>query len=92
MTIVNRARLRNVLVQGGIARESAAVEAVDAFVEEFESTRGDLVTRADLDHAIHGAVAEIKQYVAETAVRIIGVTLGGTAIATAILGIIIAVT
>ena len=88
MTIVNRARLRNVLVQGGIARESAAVDAVDAFVEEFESARGDLVTRADLD----GAVAEIKQYVAETAVRIIGVTLGGTAIATAILGIIIAVT
>ena len=88
MTIVNRARLRNVLVQGGIARESAAVDAVDAFVEEFESARGDFVTRADLD----GAVAEIKQYVAETAVRIIGVTLGGTAIATAILGIVIAVT
>lgn len=92
MAIINRARLRDVLVRGGIAAESAAVDAVDVFIEEFESAQGDLVTRADLDRAVNGAVAEIKQYVAESMVRALTIWIGGLAVATAILAIVIAVT
>ena len=57
-------------------------------VKEVESTRGEIATTADLDWA----VAEIKQYVDQTAVRLRIVTLGSLAAATAILAILIVVT
>ena len=57
-------------------------------VKEAESTRGEIATTADLDWA----VAEIKQYVDQTAIRIRVVTLGSLAVATAILAILIVVT
>ena len=96
MAIVNRSRLRDVLVRRGIADESGAVEAVDAFVEEFENAQDELATRRDVEREAQRIVAEIKQYVAETTTasvnRIVFMTLGGIAVATAILGIVIAVT
>ena len=64
------------------------MNSVDVIVKEAESTRGEIATTADLDWA----VAEIKQYVDQTAVRIRVATLGGLAVATAILAIVIAVT
>ena len=88
MAIVNRSRLRDVLVRRGIADESAAVEAVDVFVEEFENAQGEVATRRNVAFA----VAEIKQYVAESNNRAVFLMLGGIAVATAILGIVIAVT
>ena len=57
-------------------------------VKEPESARGHIATTADLDWA----VAEIKQYVDQTAVRLRIVTLGSLAVATAILAILIVVT
>ena len=88
MAIVNRSRLWDVLVRRGIADESAAVEAVDVFVEEFENVQGEVATRRD----VALAVAEIKQYVAESNNRAVFLMLGGIAVATAILGIVIAMT
>lgn len=88
MAIVNRSRLRDVLARRGIADESAAVKAMDVFVEEFENAQGEVATRRD----VALAVAEIKQYVAESNNRAVFLMLGGIAVATAILGIVIAVT
>ncbi len=88
MAIVNRSRLRDVLARRGIADESAAVEAVDVFVEEFENAQGEVATRRD----VALAVPEIKQYVAKSNNRAVFLMLGGIAVATAILGIVIAVT
>ena len=88
MAIVNRSRLRDVLVRRGIADESAAVKAMDVFVEEFENAQGEVATRRD----VALAVAEIKQHVAESNNRAVFLMLGGIAVATAILGIVIAVT
>ena len=65
-----------------------SMNSADVVVKEAESTHGEIATTVDLDWAI----AEIKQYVDQTAVRIRVVTLGGLAVATAILVIVIAVT
>ena len=92
MAIVNRSRLRDVLVRRGIADESAAVEVVDAFVEEFENAQDEVATRRDVEREAQRVVAEIKQYVAESNNRAVFLMLGGIAVATAILGIVIAVT
>ena len=64
------------------------MNSVDVVVKEPESARGQIATTADLDWA----VAEIKQYVDQTAVRLRIVTLGSLAAATAILAILIVVT
>ena len=53
-----------------------------------EGARGEVATRGD----VALAVAEIKQYVAESNNRAVFLMLGGIAVATAILGIVIAVT
>lgn len=64
------------------------MNSADIVVKEAESTRGEIATTVDLDWA----VAEIKQYVAESMVRSLTIWIGGLAVATAILAIVIAVT
>ena len=135
MAIINRPRLRNVLVGREIADEPAAVEIAEVFAEEVEASQADFVTQeeqsrevgqleaaleraverieakldrveAKLDHEVERIHAELKlqqaQNIAEhretrarsaeSHLRTVGLILGGLALATAILAIVIAVT
>ena len=121
MAIINRPRLRNVLVGREIADEPAAVEIAEVFAEEVESSQADFVTQeeqnrevsrleAALDRAVERIEAkleneigridgridaqhsETRAYIAESHLRTVVIILGGLAVATAILAIVIAVT
>ena len=128
MAIINRPRLRNVLVGREIADEPAAVEIAEAFAEEVESSQADFVTQeeqnrevsrleavvelaverieAKMDHEVERIHTELKLQraeniaehretrarSAESHLRTVAIVLGGLAVATAILAIVIAVT
>ena len=128
MAIINRPRLRNVLVGREIADEPAAVEIAEVFAEEVESSQADFVTQeeqnrevsrleavvelaverieAKMDHEVERIHTELKLQraeniaehretrarSAESHLRTVGLILGGLALATAILAIVIAVT
>ena len=110
MAIINRPRLRGVLVERGIADEPAAVEIAEIFAEEVEASQAEFVTQEEqnrevsrLEVALERAVERIETrmdakqsethaYIAESHLRTVGLILGGLAVATAILAIVIAVT
>ena len=128
MAIINRPRLRGVLVEQQISEEAAAVEFVDVLAEEVEASQADFVTEEEqerevgrLEAAVDRAVerfeaklereigqvrgemeqqrtqsaadhSETRRYIAESHMRTVGFILGGLAVATAILAIVIAVT
>ena len=128
MAIINRPRLRNVLVGREIADEPAAVEIAEVFAEEVEASQAEFVTQeeqsrevgqleAALERAVDRIEAKLDREVerihsqlelqqaqniaehretrarsAESHLRTVGLILGGLALATAILAIVIAVT
>ena len=128
MAIINRPRLRSVLVGREIADEPAAVEVAEVFAEEVEASQADFVTQeeqsrevsrleavvelaverieAKMDHEVERIHTELKLQraeniaehretrarSAESHLRTVGLILGGLAVATAILAIVIAVT
>ena len=110
MAIINRPRLRGVLVERGIADEPAAVEIAEIFAEEVEASQAEFVTQEEqnrevgrLEVALERAVeriemridaqhSETRAYIAESHLRTVAIVLGGLAVATAILAIVIAVT
>ena len=117
MAIINRPRLRGVLVERDIADEPAAVEIAEVFAEEVEASQADFVTQEEqgrevgrLEVALERAVeriegtlelqqarniaehSETRAYIAESHLRTVIIVLGGLAVATAILAIVIAVT
>ena len=142
MAIINRPRLRNVLVGREIADEPAAVEVAEVFAEEVEASQADFVTQEEqsrevgrleavveraverieakldrfearldrfearldqfgakleseigrIDGRIDAQHSETRAYIAESHLRTVAIVLGGLAVATAILAIVIAVT
>ena len=128
MAIINRPRLRGVLVERGIADEPAAVEIAEIFAEEVEASQAEFVTQEEqnrevsrleavveraveriearldrfeakleseigrIDGRIDASYSETRAYIAESHLRTVGIVLGGLAVATAILAIVIAVT
>ena len=128
MAIINRPRLRSVLVGREIADEPAAVEVAEVFAEEVEASQADFVTQeeqsrevsrleavvelaverieAKMDHEVERIHTELKLQraeniaehretrarSAESHLRTVAIVLGGLALATAILAIVIAVT
>ena len=128
MAIINRPRLRSVLVGREIADEPAAVEVAEVFAEEVEASQADFVTQeeqsrevsrleavvelaverieAKMDHEVERIHTELKLQraeniaehretrarSAESHLRTVAIVLGGLAVATAILAIVIAVT
>lgn len=139
MAIINRPRLRGVLVEREIADEPAAVEIAEVFAEEVEASQAEFVTQEEqgrevgrlevaleraverieakleneigrietrlerieakleseigrIDGRIDASYSETRAYIAESHLRTVIIVLGGLAVATAILAIVIAVT
>ena len=88
---VDKLRFRNVLVRGEIP-EAPAIEFADALEETFREELDGVVTQDHFDSAMRQLLAEIKSDAAEREARIsrnqlvmVGVILGGIALAVAIL-------
>ena len=88
---IDKLRFRNVLVRGEIP-EAPAIEFADALEETFREELDGVVTQDHFDSAMRQLLAEIKSDAAEREARIsrnqlvmVGVILGGIALAVAIL-------
>ena len=88
---VDKLRFRNVLVRGEVP-EAPAIEFADALDETFREELDGVVTQDHFDSAMRQLLAEIKSDAAEREARIsrnqlvmVGVILGGIALAVAIL-------
>ena len=99
MALINIQRFRDVLVRNGVADDAAALEVSVSLDQELVEAQAGLTTKEDVRNAVTLIVARIQQSLAEyeqnareREVRLIGITLGGLALAVAVLGIIIAVT
>ena len=88
---IDKLRFRNVLVRGNVP-EAPAIEFADALEETFREELDGVVTQDHFDSAMRQLLAEIKSDAAEREARIsrnqlvmVGVILGGIALAVAIL-------
>ena len=88
---IDKLRFRNVLVRGEVP-EAPAIEFADALDETFREELDGVVTQDHFDSAMRQLLAEIKSDAAEREARIsrnqlvmVGVILGGIALAVAIL-------
>ena len=91
---IDKLRFRNVLVQGNVP-EARAIEFADALDDTFQEQLKDVATKDDIrdvNNNIRSAISEIKSDAAEREARIsrnqlvmVGVILGGIALAVAIL-------
>ncbi len=88
---IDKLRFRNVLVRGEVP-EAPAIEFADALEETFREELDGVVTQDHFDSAMRQLLAEIKSDAAEREARIsrnqlvmVGVILGGIALAVAIL-------
>ena len=88
MALINIQRFRDVLVKNGVAGDAAALGVSVGLDTEIEESRADLVTKQDLQLLL----ARLDERLHRLELRIIGITLAGIALATTILGIVIAVT
>ena len=89
---INRLRLRDTMVNRGIAAEAPAMEFADVLDDELDSALSKFATKQDLQQALDHQTESIKRYVAEQTNKIVAVTLGGFAVGAAIVGIIVTVT
>ncbi len=91
---IDKLRFRNVLVRGNVP-EARAIEFADALDDTFQEQLKDVATKDDIrdvNNNIRSAISEIKSDAAEREARIsrnqlvmVGVILGGIALAVAIL-------
>ena len=91
---IDKLRFRNVLVRGNVP-EARAIEFADALDDTFQEQLKDVATKDDIrdvNNNIRSAISEIKADAAEREARItrnqlvmVGVILGGIALAVAIL-------
>ena len=88
---IDKLRFRNVLVRGNVP-EAPAIEFADALEDTFREELDGVVTQDHFDSAMRQLLAEIKSDAAEREARIsrnqlvmVGVILGGIALAVAIL-------
>ena len=88
MAIIDTLRFRNILVNGEIAEETPAQEFVTALDETFEDVTGPLATKTDLEQfkaEVLAAIADSEARTARNQLVMVGVILGGIAVATGIL-------
>ena len=89
---INRARLRGIMVSGGIAAEAPALEFTEALDEEIEESQGGLATVAALETSQRNQEDRLKLYVKEMVDRAVNRLIAAMALATAIISIVIAIT
>ncbi len=89
---INRLRVRDTMVNRGIATEAPAMEFADVLDDELDSALDGFATKNDL----LSMEERLKRYTAEQTNKVVAVTLGGiavgAAIGVAIISIIITVT
>ena len=89
---INRLRLRDTMVNRGIAAEAPAMEFADVLDGEIDGALSEFATKQDLEQALQHQAEIMKRYIAEQTNKIVAITLGGIAVGVAIIGIIITVT
>ena len=93
---INRLRVRDTMVNRGIAAEAPAMEFADVLDDELDSALDGFATKRDLKLALDHQTEVIMRYVAEQTNKVVAVTLGGiavgAAVGVAIISIIISVT
>lgn len=89
---INRLRLRDTMVNRGIATEAPAMEFADVLDDEIDGALSEFATKQDLEQALQHQAEIMKRYIAEQTNKIVAITLGGIAVGVAIIGIIITVT
>ena len=89
---INRARLRGIMVGGGIAAEAPALEFTEALDDEIDASHAGLATNEALESGLRNQDDRLKLYIKEVVDRAVNRILAGLALATAIIGTVIAVT
>lgn len=92
MALINIQRFRDVLVRTGVAESAPALELSVGLDHELEELRGGLATKQDLQLLRAQFRGDLEAGLHRQTVQIVGVVLGGLALAVAILGLIIALT
>ena len=93
---INRARLRGIMVSGGIAAKPPALEFTEALDEEIEESQGGLVRQDLLDAKFAAQDARLmvlmEQKLHQQTKFYVGALIGVAGISTAIISIVVAVT
>ena len=89
---INRLRVRDTMVNRGIAAEAPAMEFADVLDDELDSALSGFATKQDLQIALERQTEIIMRYVAEQTNKIVAITLGGIAVGVAIISIVVTVT
>ena len=89
---INRLRVRDTMVNRGIAAEAPAMEFADVLDDEIDSALSGFATKQDLQQALDRQTEMIMRYVAEQTNKIVAITLGGVAVGVAIISIVVTVT
>lgn len=92
MALINIQRFRDVLVRTGVAERPQALELSVGLDYELEELRGSVATNKEIRLLFAEFRAEFERSLHRQTVQIVGVVLGGLALAVAILGLIIALT
>lgn len=85
---INRLRVRDTMVNRGIAAEAPAMEFADVLDDELDSALSGFATKGDM----LAMEERLKRYVAEQTNKIVAITLGGVAVGVAIISIVVTVT
>ena len=88
---INRLRVRDTMVNRGIAAEAPAMEFADVLDDEIDSALSGFATKQDLQQALDRQTEMIIRYVAEQTNKVIAFTLVGGAVWIAIISILVAV-
>lgn len=93
---INRARLRGIMVSGGIAAEAPALEFIEALDEEIQASRAGLVGQDLLDAKLAAQdarlMAFLEQKLHQQTKFYVGALIGIIGIATAIISLVVAFT
>ena len=89
---INRARLRGIMVSGGIAAEAPALEFTEALDEEIDASQAGLATNEALESSLRNQDDRLKLYIKEMVDRAVNRILAGLALTTSIISIATAIT
>lgn len=92
---INRLRVRDTMVNRGIAAEAPAMEFADVLDDEIDSALSGFATKQDLQIGLERQTEIIMRYIADQATHQLrwtfGITVGVAAITVAIISILVAV-
>ena len=93
---INRLRVRDTMVNRGIAAEAPAMEFADVLDDELDSLMTGFATKQDLEQGLERQTEIIKRYIADQIAHQLrwtfGIAVGAVATTVGIVSIIIAVT